>query len=494
MGIVIRQSIKGTVINYIGAFIGFLITFFVQTKYLSAEDIGLLSVVYEAGMMFAAFAMLGTNSSAIRFFPYFKDEKKKHNGFFFYLMYFPFVGTLIFVPIYLLLYTPISDYFSQNSALFVDYYYWIVPLIFFLLYWVVFECYASILLRIAIPKFIREVGLRVLLLILYLLYGFEIIDLNGLIAGFIASYGIGAICCFWYVSKIGTVSLKHDPAFVDKPLRIQALKYIAFLVIGALSGGIVGRLDLFMVSAEMGLDYAGIFRIAFYIVAVIGIPAQSISTIAAPLAADLLVKGNLEEANTLYRKVALNQFIAGSLVFLFIWINIDNIYMIIPNGDEYKIGKWAVFFMALGKIIEVTLSFGGNLVAYSKFYYWGLYFTFFLTAVTILSNNLLIPVLGVTGAALATAITTLISYGLQQWLLFVKIKANPYTIGLLKQLGIIVILWSVNLLFPTVENPWFDCIYRSMILGILALILVYLFKVSEEMNSLIRSLFVRKSK
>ena len=61
MGIVIRQSIKGTAINYIGAFIGFLTTFFVQTRFLSAEEIGLLSVIYEAGMFVTALAMLGTN-------------------------------------------------------------------------------------------------------------------------------------------------------------------------------------------------------------------------------------------------------------------------------------------------------------------------------------------------------------------------------------------------------------------------------------------------
>lgn len=32
MGVVIRQSIKATVINYIGAFIGFITTMFVVTK------------------------------------------------------------------------------------------------------------------------------------------------------------------------------------------------------------------------------------------------------------------------------------------------------------------------------------------------------------------------------------------------------------------------------------------------------------------------------
>ena len=40
MGIIIRQSIKGTIANYIGIAIGFVTTFFVLTKYLSTEEVG----------------------------------------------------------------------------------------------------------------------------------------------------------------------------------------------------------------------------------------------------------------------------------------------------------------------------------------------------------------------------------------------------------------------------------------------------------------------
>lgn len=91
------------------------------------------------------------------------------------------------------------------------------------------------------------------------------------------------------------------------------------------------------------------------------------------------------------------------------------------------------------------------------------------------------------GAAIATMLTTLLTYGVQQLLIFWKIKGNPYTFALLKQVGILAVLYGINYLLPTVTNPWFDCIYRSIILGGLALILLYIFRVSEEMNDLIKS-------
>ena len=38
---------------------------------------------------------------------------------------------------------------------------------------------------------------------------------------------------------------------------------------------------------------------------------------------------------------------AGTLLFLLVWVNIDNIFDIIPHGEIYEAGKWVVFFIAL---------------------------------------------------------------------------------------------------------------------------------------------------
>ena len=45
MGIIIRQSIKGTIVNYVGVAIGFVTTFFIVTKYLTTEELGLVRVL-----------------------------------------------------------------------------------------------------------------------------------------------------------------------------------------------------------------------------------------------------------------------------------------------------------------------------------------------------------------------------------------------------------------------------------------------------------------
>ncbi|MDR2813368.1 MAG: oligosaccharide flippase family protein [Prevotellaceae bacterium] len=491
MGVIIRQSIKGTIVTYVGSFIGFLTTMFVVTKFLSPEDIGLTKVVLEVGFMFAGLAQLGTSSSVIRFFPYFKDGSKNNNGFFFYIMALPFVGCLLFTLIYLILKEPITDFFIEKSSRFVDYYYWVIPLIVFSTYLLVLETYSNVNMRISVPKLNREVVVRALTLAVYLLYGYHFVGANGLVGGIIAVYGLAMLFMFAYVPKIGSASLRHNASFISKPLRRDIFRYSMFLIVGTLGGSILVRLDLFMVSSQLGLEHAGVFTIAFYIASVIEIPSRSLSAIASPMAADALKQGDFQKAKTLYQKVALNQLLTGGCIFMLIWINIDNVFAVIPNGATYQTGKWVVFFIGISKLVSVTLGFGSVLISFSRYYYWSLYFTFIIAAIGILTNYLLIPAWGITGAAVATALTCLLSYAVQQWIVQVKIKGNPYTLGMVKLIIIFFIVAGVNHFVASLDNPWVDGVRRTAIASALSVALLYFLKVSDDLNSVVRIIFKR---
>ena len=494
MGIIIRQSIKATLFNYVGAFIGFLTTFFVLTKFVEPEIIGLTKVIYEVSAMVAGFAQLGTSASAMRFFPYFRDPKNNHNGFFFYLMLMPAVGSVVFIGLFLLLREPIVAFFQKDTVVWETYYDWLIPMIIFLTFWTVLETYSSVLLRIVVPKFIKEIGIRVLLLVIYLLYALHVLDVTGLVIAYISVYGIAMLALFVYISRITSVSLKHNFAFIDRELGRKIMKYTLFLLLSALSGNIIWQLDLFMVSAQEGFDDAGIYTIAAYMAFAIELPARSITSISSPLAATALKEGDWQQANRLYQKVSLHQFMASTILFLLLWINIDNIFDILPNGEIYGAGKWVVFFIALSKIISVTLSFGGTLISFSRYYYWGLYFTFFLTALTITTNYFFIPLWGISGAALATLLTCIVSYTFQQWIVMWKIKGNPYTWGIVKQLSLVLLLFALNELLPCwAGNPFIDLAYRSLIFAAIWLILAYRFRVSEEFCRLVRSMLNKLS-
>ncbi|MDR3226082.1 MAG: lipopolysaccharide biosynthesis protein [Prevotellaceae bacterium] len=486
MGIIFRQSIKGTIVHYIGTIIGMITMLIVQPLFLSKEEIGLMKVLYESGFLICSLAMFGATSSAIRFFPYFKNDKNKDNGFFFYLLLLPAIGAIIFIPLVIIFKNIIIGFFSEKSSLYVEYFNWIIPLILFLMYWILFETYSNIKMRIAVPKLIREVGVRALLLTFYVLYGFRFLTLTQLVTCTISVYAVAMIITFLYIRRFDTITLKHDKKFIDNPLRNKILKYTGFLFFTAVSGSILNQLDTFMLASLKGLYFTGIYTIVMSIAAMIEMPSRSLSAIAAPIAADALKNNDFEKANKLYKDISIHQLISGSIIFVFIWINIDNIFAIIPDGETFAQGKWVVLFLCLAKMIAITLNFGGILIAYSSYYYWSLFFSFFIFGIGVVTNLLLIPALGITGAAIASFTTCLLSYSVQQWIVLKKVKGNPYTINTLKQIILILGLIGINYLLPNwTQNPYIDAAYRSLIIGVLTGVLLYKLKISTQINNII---------
>ena len=240
-----------------------------------------------------------------------------------------------------------------------------------------------------------------------------------------------------------------------------------------------------MVSAQMGLEYTAIYSIAYYMAVIIEMPSRSTNTISMPLIAEAYKQGDRGQLSVLYRKVVLNQFLVALLVFLVLWINIRNVYAVMPNGAYYAQGIGVVLFIALGKVIESISMVGGNMLGYSSYYRYSLPFIFLLGGLTVATNLWLIPRMGVNGAALATLIT-MVTYAVVM-LLFVgwKIKIYPFSFGMLKALAVIGLCCGLHALWPTMGHPVADACVRTVALGGLALWGVYRFKVSAEFNGLL---------
>ena len=129
MGVIIRQSFSGTLATILVLPLVSLPLF--RSGTLSTpEEIGLTRVILDAAVLLAGLSQLGTGSSTMRFFPYFKDEKNKDNGFFFWTLIIPLVGFVIFTLLFFLFKQPVCDFFQEKSPLFVDYYHLVVPIAF----------------------------------------------------------------------------------------------------------------------------------------------------------------------------------------------------------------------------------------------------------------------------------------------------------------------------------------------------------------------------
>ena len=498
MGIVVRQSIKGSIMNYLGVLVGFITTFFIVTKYLTTEEVGLTRVLVDASILLSGLAQLGTSTSAMRYYPYFKDEKERDHGFFGWSVIIPLFGFIIFSILFFIFKQPIENYFSQNSELFVDYIYFVIPMSFFMMYLLVFETNSNLLMRIVVPKFIREVGIRLMTLVVYLLYAFDVINLDGMVISLCLTYGIATVLNIIYLFSLKKVSFKIEPAYVSKWLRKDFIFYTLFLIATSLAGNLIPVLNTFFVSGKLGLAVAGVNTIAVYIASMVEIPYRSLAAISRPHISQGMKDNNMTDVNAMTKNVSLHQFMASAIIFFLIWINIDLIYSLIPNGKVYDEAKFVVLILSVVKIINTSLNVGATVLSYSKYYYYSLLFTVILTVTAIYMNIKLIPIWGMEGAALASLVSYIVYYAFLLTFVNWKIKVSPFSIKELYIMLIVLSMFVIDFLLQNYISEYIisifnveligrilDSIVRTSVLSVLGIVIIYKSKISKQVNDII---------
>ena len=163
MGIVIRQSIKGSIVSYIGAAIGMVSTIFIYPYFLSPELIGLNRILVDSAFLFAFVAQIGIPNAIIRFTPQLKKMGLSREAYKYALLIplisFVFFGTLVYLGK-----EGIQGLFDENSPLYSRFFPVIIPFGLVCIYMNIIENIAASFYRITVPKLIREIILRFLLI------------------------------------------------------------------------------------------------------------------------------------------------------------------------------------------------------------------------------------------------------------------------------------------------------------------------------------------
>lgn len=477
--------------NYIGIVIGFFTTFFVLTDCLSQEEIGLTRIMVDVAMLFSALAQLGTNASIIRFFPYFNSPGNKHHGIFGWALLVPCIGFIAISTLLFVFRHPIEALYSEKSPLLTHYFYLLIPLTFFALYQTVFETCASVLLRITIPKLVREVGIRLCTLICYLLYGYHVISLDLFVVLFCGCYGLAMLLNFVYLISLGHISFRIERGFIDKRLGRDIIRYTLVMTLTAIASNIPIINTLFL-GAEKGLALTGVYTIALYISNIVEVPYRSLGAISRPLVAKSVKEADWNEVNRMGRQLSVHQFLVSTLLLFFISINLPTLYALIPNGQDYAAGISVVLIMGIAKVINSSFSVNTDVLSYSRHFFLSFPFMLLLTVSAILFNRWLIPLWGINGAATATLFSYLLYY--LPLILFVmgKMHVNTFSTRHLKimlLLGTLIVLhWIWTLLTPD-GTTMLRMICRSLIesgfLLAVATTAVYLLRISPNVNELI---------
>lgn len=491
MGVIIRQGIKGAIANYVGIGIGVINTLFIFPKMLSVEEIGLIRLLLDVGLIFASFAQLGMTTTMVKFYPEFKNNERNQNGFFFYSILITLIGFIFFTIVYYYYSEDFITLYQAQSPLFQLYFEYVYPLTFIMLFIYFFETISFLHSRITIPKIIREIYLRLFTTFAILFYFFKIINQGTLILSIVIIYFFALLFNLINSWMISNMSLSPKSKILNKKFSLRIGVFSAFTIFSTLSGVIVSKIDTLMLGATKGLDDTGIYSIAFFIAMFIEIPKRSIDSITAPIISEKLSQDNFDQVKEINYKSALNLFITSGFIFVIVYINIDNIFTIMPKGNIFATGKNVIFFIGLAKIIESLSGMNSPIISYSKYYKHGTYITFMFSFIGIALNAWLIPKMGIDGAAIATFLTVLIVHLYIHLLVYIKFKIINWSKKTLHVLALLVFIYSINLGITVFENPFIDFFIRSSLLSAIFISLIISLKISSDINLLYDNILLK---
>ena len=485
MGIIVRQSIFNSLITYAGIGLGFILTILLYPHILSPDEYGLTRVLISVSFICSQFAHLGFHNLILRYFPFFKKANPQKHGLLFWALTIPFFGFLLFSVLFFLFDDLLINYYMEKSPLFVDYYLWVIPFTFFILYFEVLNNYLRSLMDSTTGSFVNEVVQRVFAIIFLAIYFLEWVDFSTFILLFVISYSSQPLSILYQIWQKKEFKIIPNVDILRKPLVKGMVNYSLFSLLGGLTTVLIWNIDVIMLGAMEGLNSTAIYAIAFYIGSIITVPQRSIEKIAGPMLSDFIKNKKWADVQSIYSKTSLNQLIPGLLIFGLVWINLDMLFMLMP--EIYSTGKWVVFIIGIGKLIEVVTGANGIILLNSKHYRVSFYTNIILVAVTIAANYLLIPIYGIEGAAVASVLALFIFNSVKTIYIWWKLNMQPFsgaTVFIVIFGGILIYICSELIHFNTV---WMNMIFKSMLFSVLFLIPLYKLNISPDLNSLFES-------
>ncbi len=423
MGVIQRQGIKYTLLNFIGLAIGTASTLLVYSRGEVVETYGLTQYLLSICVLSFPILSLSAHTVGVRFFPHFQELPHGRARLFTLMFLLPLGGWLAWVLMIALswLWLPLPVFTSK------PYLWFAFPLTLLYGLSLVLTSYASNHQRIVVPSLLFEVSLKILLplLMIALWQGWI-----GQIAVFVllTAHFFAVVIALWlYLSRLGERLAWPRLSQLPASLRRSMWSYGAFGVFSGLALLIATKADTFLVGTLTDMRRTGIYAIALNIAVAMDIPLKGLLTVSIPIMSQHLAQENRPALRALYSSVSVHLLAAGLFLFGGIIVAADDLYRLMPNSTEVSQGQPVLFLLCMAKLVETAMSLNGPLVYYSQHYRYALVSLSVLAVANVGFSAWLIPQLGLSGAALAALLTAVAYQATTAALVWFKFGFQPFS-------------------------------------------------------------------
>jgi len=486
MGIVLKQSFKNTLILFLGFAIGAVNVLFLYTHFLQEDYFGLVTFLLSSANILLPLVALGMQHTIIKFFSSYKTRLDQDS----FLTATLLLPLLVIIPLGIVgvyFYESIATWLSSENILIKKYTFLIFIIAVFMGYFEVFYAWTKVQFKSVFGNFIKEIFARVCVTILLFSVYFNWLTNQQFIYAIVVVYGIRTLIMLVFALMV------YKPSFhFQFPTNLkEIISFSIYILVAGSAAGILLEIDKFMIPQMEQIAEVAYYAVGIYIASVIAIPTRAMQQITTPIIAKGMNENRMDEILNLYKQSSINLLVVGGLFFLLINLNINELYQLIDKPQFTK-GIWVVLIISFAKLMELALGTGNAILVNSKFYKLFFYISLAMALSVILLNHWLIAIMGINGAALATLIIVVI-YGVIK-IMFIKTKLNlqPFTIKTIKLILVIAILYIGFSYLNFNFNPLLTIILKSLIIGLLYLIVIKKLKISNDISELMSKYLIRK--
>ncbi len=479
MGIVTSQSFKNTITTYLGFAIGAINTLFLYTYFISDVYYGLVSFMLSTANVMMPLMAFGAHNTLVKFYSSFKT-KNSQNSFLTLMLVLPLLLIIPIGAIGALTYDSINSLLSQQNPIVKDYVWYIYVAAIAMAYFEVFFAWAKVQLLTVFGNFMKEVFHRVGVMALLFMVHFQWIDVQQFILGVILVYVLRMLVMLFYAFSVRRPKIRFSKLENFWPI----LKYSSLIIIAGSIATIILDIDSFMLGMYIPIEKVAYYGVAIYMATVIAVPSRAMQQILHPLTAQYLNENNREALQDLYIRSSQSLFVIGTLLFLLIVLNINQMYLLIP--EEFSGGIIVVFLVGVAKLYDNLMGCNNALLFNSDYYRMVLVFGVMLAVMTVLLNMAFIPRFGINGAAFATFLAIFVYNSIKIYFVKIKFGMMPFNVktGKLCLLLLLCILLFYFWEFPF--HPLVNIALKSVLAVAFYVVSVLKLNVSEDISATIK--------
>ncbi len=430
-----------------------------------------------------------------KFFPYYKSNLEARKNDILSIALLVSLGGFILTCLQLWLFQPlVVQKLGTNSQLFIQYFYFVIPLGGCLLIYSILEAYSYGFDKGVFTSFLKELVVRLYTFVAILLKVFDLIDFDDFILLFAFQYLIIIVILAIHLHRKGELYLSFKLSKVTRKFRKKIIAIMAFTFMVVIVTVLRQSIDSLVLAAREDLTKVGIFGFSVYLVSLMQAPFRSIVAITIPVLSRSWKDKNIKEITKIYKRSSINLLSFALCIFFLVWLNFDDAIVFFGINPEYLAGKWVFFILGIVSVIEMGTGVSGQIIGTSNYWRFELWTSLLLTALIIPLSYFLTVQYGIIGPAAANLIAFSIYNGIRMYFLYKKFHLQPFSKKTLEIILFSILAYYLSHLATFYLNGLTGLVLRSTLFLVFISLIVYFRNISPDVKPVINSIINRLTK